>query len=168
MRQRSHYLTYLLLVLLLTSCVEDPEPVSAYQPILMSRAQLETSIAIKEPRKISEPGKIYTYEPYILINELYKGVHIIDNQDPESPATIGFIQIPGNVDFAVKNNVIYVDNAVDLVAIDINNVNNPQVTSRTRNAFPPLTPPDNLRVETDMAGAPKEAVIIGWELKNVK
>lgn len=167
MRQRSHYLMYLFLVLLLTSC-EEPEPVSAYQPILMSRAQLETSIAVKEPRNISNPGKIYTYGSYILINELYKGVHVINNQNPESPVSIGFIQVPGNVDFAVKNNVIYVDNAVDLVAIDINNVRDPQITNRTRNAFPPLTPPDNLRVGTDMAGAPEDAVIIGWELKGAK
>jgi hypothetical protein len=76
--------------------------------------------------------------------------------------------VPGNVDFAVKDNVIYVDNAVDLVAIDISNVNNPKISSRTRNAFPPLLPPDNLRVETDMAGAPKDAVVIGWELKGSK
>lgn len=168
MRQRRHYLTYLLLVVLLMGCIEDPEPVSAYQPILMSRAQLESSVAVKEPRMISNPGKIYTYGPYILINELYKGVHIINNQNPESPVIVGFIQVPGNVDFAVKNNVIYVDNAVDLVAIDLSNVNTPQVTSRTRNAFPPLMPPDNLRVGTDMAGAPEDAIIIGWELKGTK
>lgn len=168
MRHKSFSFLCLLLVLLLTGCIEEPEPTSVYQPILMSRAQLETSVAVQDPRLISEPGKIYNYGRYILINELFKGVHIIDNQNPESPVSVGFIQVPGNIDFAIKDNVIYVDNAVDLVAIDISNVSSPQVTKRVRNAFPALLPPDNLPVGTDMAGAPHDAVIIGWELIGAK
>ncbi|HSI90242.1 MAG TPA: hypothetical protein VK927_03955, partial [Adhaeribacter sp.] len=144
----------------------SPEPmVTAYEPIMMSRSQLEASISMKEPQPVSSPGKLYKYGHYILINELYKGVHIIDNQNPASPQNVAFVQVPGNVDIAVKNNVLYVDNAVDLVALDLSDVNNIQAGSRIRNAFPKLLPPDGLTFNMEEAGVPKDAVIIGWKLK---
>lgn len=165
--------TYLLLGLvlpLLTSCWEivDPMPQSAYQPILMSRAQLEASIKMLPPLPIANAGKLYQYGPYILVNERYKGVHLIDNSEPAVPRKLGFLQVPGSVDFAVKENVLYVDNAVDLVAINLNDINHIQVSKRVREAFPAMLPPDNLGVSYDKAGAPEDAVIVGWELKQAE
>ena len=170
MKTKCCYLLYFVIMFMLSGCPfpEEPMPNSAYQPILMSREQLEKSIALKEPRIISNPGKLYHYGGYILINELYEGVHIIDNKNPESPVSIGFIQVPGNVDFAVKDNVIFVDNAVDLVALDFKAPGAIQVTKRIRNTFPALLPPDDLPFENNWAGAPKDAVIVGWELVNSK
>ena len=167
MKKQAHRLLLLLLLPLLTSCPDnvDPLPDSAYTPVLMSRQQLEASIAQKEPRAIVKPGKLYRYRHYILINELYKGVHIIDNQNPKSPVNVAFIQVPGCVDMAVKENVLYVDNAVDLVAISLGDVNNLQVTSRVRNALPELPAPDNMQVWYGKGGAPEDAVVVGWELR---
>src|SRR5690242_19048906 len=95
---------------LLTACpsswTPEPMPTSAYQPVLMTRHQLETSVSLKPAQAITDPGKIYKFGQYILINERYKGVHIIDNQAKTSPQNIGFIQVPGNIDFAVKNSVL--------------------------------------------------------------
>ena len=65
------------------------------------------------------PGKIYFKEGYIFINEELKGIHVIDNRNPENPQNIGFIEIPGNVDIAIKNNTLYADSYIDLGAIDI-------------------------------------------------
>ena len=158
-----------LLLPLLNSCYSswtpEPMPVSDYQPIFMTRAQLEASVTKLEPRQISDPGKLYSYGHYILINEKYKGVHIIDNQNPEDPQNIAFIQVPGNIDFAMKSNVMYVDNAVDMVAINLADLNNPVVTSRIPDAFPAPTPPDGLWAEYDRTGLPEDAIIVGWELK---
>lgn len=167
MRKQLPKLLLLLLVPLLSACPAnvDPMPESVYSPILMSRQQLETSVKAVEPRTVSNPGKIYSYGDYILINEQYKGVHIINNQNPEAPINIGFIQVPGCIDMAVKDQVLYVDNAVDLVAIKLNDVMQAQVTKRVRNALPALLPPDNLWVSYSMAGAPEDAVVVGWELK---
>ncbi|MHA6248758.1 hypothetical protein ACXYMU_12525 [Pontibacter sp. CAU 1760] len=151
---------------MLTACWEtaSPQPLSAYQPILMSRAQLESSIKMLAPIPISDAGKLYKYGAYVLVNERYKGIHLIDNRNPSVPIKLGFIQVPGSVDFAVKDNVLYVDNAVDLVAIDISDVNALKVRKRVREAFPPLLTPDALGWYYDRAGAPKDAVIVGWEL----
>ena len=155
---------------MLSSCIEtvDPMPDSAYQPILMSRAQLDNSIKMLAPQPISNAGKLYQYGPYILVNERYKGVHLIDNREPAAPKKLGFLQVLGNIDFAVKENVLYVDNALDLVAIDLNDLHNLRVSKRVRDVFPAMLPPDNLSSSYDRAGAPKDAVIVGWELKQAE
>ncbi len=169
MKRITHLLLFGLLVPMLASCYQtwspEPMPTSAYQPIFMSRQQLEASVMVKPAQPLATTGKIYNYGNYILINELFKGVHIIDNQDPRSPQNIGFIQVPGNVDFAMKSNVIYVDNAVDLVAINLADPENPYVAKRVPNVFPAPMPPDNLPAEYDQKGLPADAVIVGWKLK---
>jgi hypothetical protein len=122
----------------------------------------------KDAQPIVKPGKLYRYGNFILINEQYKGVHLIDNQNPKAPVNLAFIQVPGNVDFAVKNNMLYVDNAVDLVAINLQDVHNIKISKRVRNAFPALPPPDNLRGHYYLGEVPQDAVIVGWELAKDK
>ncbi|PRY15414.1 hypothetical protein CLV24_10235 [Pontibacter ummariensis] len=167
MKKQAVKLLLLLLLPLLSACPGDvdPMPASSYSPVLMSRRQLEKSIVKQDPRPISDPGKLYRYGHYILINEKYKGVHVIDNQDPRLPVNLAFIQVPGCIDMAMKDKILYVDNAVDLLAIDLNDLNNIRVTKRVRDALPELLPPDNIESGFDRAGAPADAVIVGWELK---
>src|SRR5687767_3570779 len=109
MKRLANLLLLGVLLPILGSCYNnwEPEPpqVSEYQPIFMTRQQLETSVVKKDPQPVSNPGKLYSYGDYILINERYRGVHVINNQDPRSPQKVAFIQVPGNIDFAMKNNV---------------------------------------------------------------
>lgn len=160
-----------LLLPLLTACPmpPEPQPFSEYTPILMSRSQLEQSVVKKTPQPIVNPGKIYSYGQYILINEQYKGIHIINNLDRKRPENIAFIQVPGCMDFAVKNNMLYVDNAVDLVAINIQDINNIQTTKRVKDALPAPLSPDNLPSELlTLQDAPADAIVVGWEPKQKK
>ena len=53
--------------------------------------------------------------------KLIKGIHVIDNSNPSSPKNIAFIDIPGNIDLAVKGNMLYADLYTDLVTLDISN-----------------------------------------------
>ncbi len=131
----------------------------------MSRAQLEASVLLKAAKPISKTGKLYRYGDYILINEPYKGVHLVHNQNPEDPQNIAFVQVPGNLDFAVKQDILYVDNAVDLVAIDISDLSNIREINRVKNTFPALLPPDHFTSEALASGTPQDAVIVAWKLK---
>ena len=138
---------------------------SKFQPILMTRTQLEKSIGSQSPRDFINPGKIYTKGSYIFINEKYKGIHVINNQNPASPQKVGFISVPGSIDIAVKGNSLYADNAIDLVAIDITDINNISVTGREKNVFPELLPPDVNEIPTKYTAdkRPENTIIIGWE-----
>ncbi len=140
---------------------------SAYEPIIMERGNLETSIDFIDNRALESTGKIYSYGKYILINEKYEGVHVFDNADPRNPLKIGFIKIPGCIDMAVKEGILYVDNAVDLVAIDINNLPEISLEKRIVGIFPELAAPDlgYVPYQYIKENRPDNTVIVKWVLK---
>ena len=71
-----------------------------------------------------QSGKIYFKDHYIFVNEYQKGIHVIDNEDPRNPQIIKFIEIPGNVDMAIADDILYADSYVDLLSIDISDIGN--------------------------------------------
>jgi hypothetical protein len=128
-----------------TACFEkfDSGPQTAYQPVYASLEVLRSSVAVSTAKPLELTGKIYRKGDYIFINERYKGIHIIDNSNPELPINIGFITILGNLDLAVKGNFLYADSAIDLVTIDISEPLEAIEVSRTKNVFPQPVAPDN-------------------------
>lgn len=159
------------IILLSCSDADIDEPFdssgSAYEPIIMERSNLETSIDFIDNRALESAGKIYSYGKYILINEKYEGVHVYDNADPRNPVKTGFIKIPGCIDMAVKEGILYVDNAVDLVAIDINNLPEISLEKRIKGIFPELAAPDLGYVPFQYIeeNRPDNTVIVKWVLK---
>ncbi len=67
-------------------------------------------IEVLSPKSLTNPGKIYTYGSTLFINELNAGIHVINNSNPQNPVPLKFIKILGNVDIAVKDNILYADN----------------------------------------------------------
>ncbi len=110
----------------------------AFEPVYRTAAQIRQDIQVESPRELKNPGKIYVYGDYILVNELHEGIHVIDNKAPHNPLNIAFINIPGNVDMAVRDNILYADNYIDLIAINIETPNNPMVVGRSEDVFPSL------------------------------
>jgi hypothetical protein len=119
-------------------CVDCYEYGDTYVPIYMTRAELEASVKFTDAKELGEPGKIYVRTHQLFICEPYKGVHVIDNSDPRNPHATDFIEIPGCVDIAVRNNTLYADNAVDLVAVDLDER---KEVARERNAFKAIVSP---------------------------
>ncbi|MDR2382616.1 MAG: hypothetical protein LBD76_01880 [Prevotellaceae bacterium] len=133
---------------------------SDYRAVYMDRTNLEQSVFYVETGKeMKNPGKIYFKYPYLFINEKYKGIHIFDNTNPEKPVNKGFIVAPGCLDMAVKDNIIYLDNAVDMVCFDLNDKK--KEMKRITNVFPPLTAPDGYsQYRTD------GLIIVEWIKRN--
>ena len=107
-----------------------------YTPVYQSKAEVKANIKSSPAREIHNPGKIYIYGNYIFLNETDKGIHIIDNTDPSSPKNISFIDIPGNLDIAVKGNMLYADMYTNLVTLDITNPLNAVVKNYNDGVFP--------------------------------
>jgi hypothetical protein len=171
MKRLSPYLLLSLLTLF-TSCwnrATEPEFISAYKPVLMARESLEQSISWQSPAEIKSPAKVYYKDDYILISERYKGVHIVDNADPKNPVIKGYISVPGCVDMSIKESTLYVDNAVDLVAIDLSKIATGQieVKKRIKEVFPELVPPDGSYIPMlyRIDSRPKNSVIVNWVKK---
>lgn len=125
---------------LLNSCTKDKcsqtITYTKYVPQYMSYEELRSSVKSIPAQPLKNPGKIYLMGNYIFVNEVDKGIHVINNSNPSSPQNVAFIQIPGNIDIAAKGNVLYADSYVDLLGLDISNPNNINVLKRIEDALP--------------------------------
>ncbi|MFB6318033.1 hypothetical protein [Saccharicrinis sp. FJH54] len=144
--------------------VDDLSYYNAYSPVLMERSNLEKSIHSVDPVAMENPGKIYIKDSLLFIVEKFKGVHIINDYDPSHPVSLAFITIPGVVDVAVKNNLLFADNAVDLVSVNISDVKNATVVNRVKNVFPELTHPELRYIPDDFRkeNRPANTIIVNW------
>jgi len=156
--KKNALLLILTLSLIAVLYATSPMPQSQYTPVYMSREGLDTSVfyAAGGERALQNPGKIYYKSPYIYVNERYKGVHVINNGNPQEPVKEGFIVAPGCIDMAIKGDILYVDNAVDLVAFDLINK---EVTERIRAVLPEPYTPEN----TYIYQRPDDMILVGWE-----
>ncbi len=131
---------FFLLGILNLGCVKDTikhtYTYSFYQPVYKTTAEVKNNIKSNSPKQVENPGKIMLLGNYIFLNEIDKGIHVIDNSNPSSPQNIAFIDIPGNMDLAAKGNILYADLYTDLVTIDISNPRNVQVKKYNEGVFP--------------------------------
>jgi hypothetical protein len=126
---------------LLISCKDKIEQVyTVNEPVYLSYNDLRNSFKVADGQEIIHPGKIYFKDHFIFVNEYQKGIHVIDNTDPQSPQIIKFIEIPGSIDLAIRDNILYADSYVDLVAIDISNLDDIREVKRIQNVFPYMIP----------------------------
>ncbi len=162
-------ISLLILFVLFNSCMDEyTEVFTANSPVYMSYDELRKAVKSTSATDLKNPGKIYFKDGYIFVNEEMKGIHIIDNTDPHSPHNVKFIEIPGNVDIAIKNNILYADSYTDLVAIDVSDIDNPKEVNRINDVFPYMTPPpkdeDFRLASVDI----EKGVVIDWEIKKVR
>lgn len=90
---------------------------------------------LTKPAKVLRTGKIYIYKNFLFINEVRKGIHIFENSDPSNPVNVAFLKVPGNVDMAISNNVLYADSYVDLLAFDISSISSIKEVKRLKDVF---------------------------------
>jgi hypothetical protein len=143
MKAKQQYLlaaSFIFFSLLFMGCVKDKVTrtysYTWFEPLYKTSDEVRQKIRSDEPVGISAPGKLFIKGNYIFLNEINKGVHIIDNSIPSSPVNKAFINIPGNVDIAVKGNTLYADLYTDLLTIDISDPLNIAVKKIIDNVFP--------------------------------
>ena len=168
-----HLLFLISTVLILESCCfygncdddfdDDPLAFSYYEPVFLSRTDLELSVRLNEPAQIINSGKIYVKDNLLFVSEVRKGFHVFDNSNPENPIKIKFIEAPGSTDLAIRENVLYINQATDLIAARFDfDTNSLLVTKRVENTFPELLSPDGFYAYD----VPANSIVIDWKLKN--
>jgi hypothetical protein len=124
---------------LLFSCVDEVKNTYSYRtmmPVYLEMKDVRAKeISIAPAQEIENPGKIYIYKDFLLINEPSKGIHIYDNKNPANPINLSFIPIEGNVDLAINSDILYADNYVDLLAFDLSNIRNIRLVKRVNDVF---------------------------------
>lgn len=148
-----------LLLLLLQGCLKDTvmETYRIYTPVYKTLAQARADMKSGPAQPLENIGKLNVAGRYIFLNEVAKGIHVIDNANPASPKNIAFISIPANVDLAVRGDYLYADSYSDVVVFDIadpaqakpvkflDNV----IKERNQYWFNNVTSPDSIRVIVD-------------------
>ena len=123
-----------------SACVKDQcektRTYTFYRPVYKTKEEVRANIKSNAPRPLNKTGKLYIRGNYIFLNEVDKGIHIINNSNPANPVNVAFIDIPGNMELAVKGDMLYADMYTDLVTIDISNPSNITVKKIIENLFP--------------------------------
>lgn len=123
----------------LSSCQDEITTTYTYRamvPVYLQMSDVRARTIVIEPgQELENPGKIYIYGNYLLINEPQEGIHILDNTNPASPKNLNFIPIDGNVDLAINNNMLYADNYVDLLVFDISIIKSIKLVERVKDVF---------------------------------
>ena len=143
------------------SCLKDKltHTYSILEPIYKTKNEVYANIKSNAPTQIQSPGKIFIYGHYIFLNEVDKGVHVIDNSDPANPVAKAFIDIPGNLDIAVKGNILYADLYRDLVVVDISDPEHAKFLRYIANVFPERTYTNGFIDDNNR-------IIVGWIKKD--
>ena len=157
-----------ILPFLFCACVTTPETeedfeITGMRPIYLIGEPWD-AITVQEPQPIKNLGKIYYKDNHIFVNEVNKGIHVIDNTDPYNPNPIKFIKIWGSKDIAIQGNILYADNITDLVAVDISDLDNIEVTKRVTELYglEQSSYPENYQGYFECVDATK-GTVIGWE-----
>ncbi len=156
-----------ILSVVITSCEDKRlQSYTANVPVYMSYEDLRASFEVKTIEELVKPGKIYFKDQTMFINEYQKGIHVVDLSDLSNPTQKAFIKIPGNVDMAIKENILYADSYVDLVLIDISNPEHPTEVKRIEEMFEYVIPTYDWDYPLDEIDEEK-GVITGFEIKEI-
>lgn len=120
-------------------CACEPEPfdnrvIRGLKPVYLEGTSWQ-NISVQQPQQIMHLGKVALYNGLLYVNEFRKGIHVIDNTNPEAPVRLAFLSIPGNTDFDFKGDVLYADNYTDLLTLRLLDNTQLEVMHRTAGLY---------------------------------
>jgi len=113
----------LLLSMFTLSCTKDKvdEQYTFFRPVYATRETVKANIKSSAPELLQNPGKLVIKDNILYLNDLDKGIHVIDISHPAQLQQLAFIHIPGCIDMAINGNFLYADCYTDLEVLDITN-----------------------------------------------
>lgn len=113
------------------------EPINSFIPIILNRAEFKAFVKILPSEKFVKSKKIYIKDNEMLVNDVNKGFHIYNYSDATNPVKIAFLRILGATAVAIRNSIIYINQAADLVTLKYNlPTNKVTVLCRNKDIFP--------------------------------
>jgi hypothetical protein len=138
MKKICSVLLFAVVIFMLNSCLKDDvlERYTIYAPVYKNKAEVFAEVRSNTATPLQKTGKLFIKDKFVFVNEINKGVHIIDFSNAASPVNKYFINIPGNVDIAVRDHYLYADCYTYLLVIDIADANNAKLVKVVNNVFP--------------------------------
>jgi hypothetical protein len=162
---------------LFNSCSKDKDPdgVKTYtysctinSPVYKTKSEIFNSINASPNTAVEHAGKLYVKDHFIFLNEVNKGIHVIDNRNPSHPVQVAFLSIPGNLDIAIKGNILYADMYADLLALDISDIHHVKYKTSVANFFTARLYPEinNSSVSYMQPSITNDMVAVDWLVKD--
>jgi hypothetical protein len=131
---------------------------SIYEPVIMNRAEFEYSVGTLPSQNIVTSGKIYIFDNFLFISEVNDGFHVYNYQDPTNPVPLMYIKAPGATDLAIRNNILYINQAIDLITLKFNyQTATFEFMHRNRDVFPQKITPDGFFTPVN-----SDEIIVNW------
>lgn len=110
-----------------------------YRPLYQSKERfLERMTTTTDSVQLLNPGKLMRVGKIKYVTDVNRGVHIYDDSDPANPIKVAFLAVPGVLDIALKNNILFANAYSALVAIDISEPKHAHPVEMIPDAFPPI------------------------------
>ncbi len=110
-----------------------------YRPLYQSKERfLERITTTTDSIELLNPGKLMRVGHFKYVTDVNRGVHIYDDTDPAKPIKVAFLAVPGVLDIALKNNILFANAYSALVAIDISTPAQAHPVEMLPDAFPPI------------------------------
>ncbi len=166
--QKLTYLFFITGLLLFAGCKDYVEEYVSYtinEPVFMPANEFRSTVSVEMPKPIEKQGKIVFFNGYLYISQPEKGIHVIDNRNPSNPRNVAFIELLGNADMQLRNNILYADSYVDLVWFDITDPAKPVYKGRKEEVFPLAFPPteNGFSIDYEKSMDRKNGIVIGWK-----
>jgi hypothetical protein len=103
-------------------CDDDSE--RCVYPVYLSMEELRADIQpeLGNTATLTQPGKIYLYQDYLLIVDKYRGIHVFDNTDQQNPMRIAFLPVIGATEMSIRDAYLYTNSFMDLLSIKLEDV----------------------------------------------
>jgi hypothetical protein len=157
-----------LLSMFWSSCEKEDLVVKGMSPIYISYDDF-SGIKSIAPMDFVNTGKIVNVNNYLFINEKDKGIHVVNNTNPNSPKNEYFWQILGNKEFTISGDVLYADNGKHLIVIDILDFSKIYVISSIKDVYEiePIDEFPKSHIGWFECFKSNKGILIGWEEKQI-
>ena len=135
---------YISLLFILVACEDKyevtheysrPYSISKEYPIQLDAREILVDIQIEAPVNPNEAFKIVSNEKYIFVGEKMKGVHVFEKSDESHTIPLCFIECKYIKAFDVVDNMLYCNNFVDLLVIDVTSPLQSKILHREKDYF---------------------------------
>lgn len=170
MKRSQFFFAIALLTATLSGCIESEDslpPLTAYYKPIYATEQDLFKIKTVPAKPLHDPGRIYVKGTLLIINERYKGYHLVDNTNPITPKPLLFLDVPGAVNMAMQGQYLYADNLTDLVTIDLGDLQQIKEVNRQKDVFKGFQPYPLLQNVGFECVDKKKGVVVGWEVADM-
>ena len=131
---------YIALLSILVACEDKYEDIHKYArpyyiPILLDAREILVDIQVKSSTNPEEAFKIVLNDKYLFVGEKMKGIHVYKKTDAYQTSPLCFIECKSLKAFDVKEDMLYCNNFIDLLAVDVGNPLQAKIIHRERDFF---------------------------------